>query len=268
MHNPIQESAISGPINLLKHYSFESNHQSYERVIDSWLGRFPLDWVNLALIESLYQGRYKVVSVEQILTLWQRRGKPSHHFNNDFERLVSNNLPQAFEKKGAKLPRKTLHSRLNTPQNSRPVTSPPIVTYFNGSLGRPKVPSSSPLSDSSRDIRLPQKPAQVSESSEDGDQNPVLHNPSVTSETDLEVTNPPTMKLEATPTLTESTDHFEQDLVDASSKELLADHSNSSSSVSLSAPVGEMLTPIDQFVPQSSSTGFCSKLTAMAQVNV
>ncbi|MCM1984527.1 hypothetical protein [Lyngbya confervoides] len=91
-----QETAVSAIVNLLKLYSFESGQRSHEKNLEVWLKRFPLNWVKLALVESLYQGRYKAISVEQILALWQRRGEPCYHFTHDFERLVSHNLPQDF----------------------------------------------------------------------------------------------------------------------------------------------------------------------------
>jgi hypothetical protein len=47
----------------------------------------------MAVLEALYQGRYKVISVEEILKLWHRRGQPTFHFTHDFERLVCKNLP-------------------------------------------------------------------------------------------------------------------------------------------------------------------------------
>ena len=246
MHNPSQESAISRPINLLKHYSFESNHRSYERVLDSWLERFPLSWVNLALVESLYQGRYKVVSVEQILTLWQRRGKPSYHFNHDFERLVSNNLPQAFEKKGARPPQKPSPRRLQTFSNH---------------------PQQKPHPFQAHEVKLPPQPLHPSHQSDIRPQNLVVTTPAVTPETPLEATKPPTMTMGSESAFTTSAYSSDQSLVGPSAEQVSTDP-NSYSSVPLSSPVGETLNPIHQFVPQSSSTEFCSKLTAMAQVNV
>ena len=50
--------------------------------------------MHLAIIEALYQGRYKAVSAQQILTLWLKRNHPSYHFNMEFERLICNKLPE------------------------------------------------------------------------------------------------------------------------------------------------------------------------------
>lgn len=81
---------------LLIHYSFDLGSYSASELIDLWLKDFSAKWVCSAVIESLYQGRYKAVSVEQILAFWQRRGITSYHFNHEFERLVCGNLPQTL----------------------------------------------------------------------------------------------------------------------------------------------------------------------------
>lgn len=81
---------------LLIHYSFDLGSYSASELIDLWLKDFSARWVCSAVIESLYQGRYKAISVEQILSFWQRRGIASYHFNHEFERLVCGNLPQTL----------------------------------------------------------------------------------------------------------------------------------------------------------------------------
>lgn len=94
MNDPGNESALKAAVALLSHYSFDQAGVSSDQLLDRWLRRFPPRWVRLALIEALYLGRYKAISVEQILILWLRRGQPSYHFNNEFERLVCYNLPK------------------------------------------------------------------------------------------------------------------------------------------------------------------------------
>ena len=79
-------------IDLLTRYSFDLSGYTVDRLAEYWLQRYPSDWIRLAVIEALYQGRYKAVSVEQILNLWRRRGKPLHHFNRDFERIIAPQL--------------------------------------------------------------------------------------------------------------------------------------------------------------------------------
>lgn len=88
------KAAVAYAANLLRHYSFDLNQVDPETLLDHWLRTYPVNWVRLALVEALYQGRYKAVSVEQILAFWQRRGQPMYHFNHDFERLVCDKFPR------------------------------------------------------------------------------------------------------------------------------------------------------------------------------
>lgn len=80
--------------NLLTHYSFDLSGYKANELIARWQIQFPLHWLHLAVVEALYQGRYKAISVEQILTIWLRRGQASFHFNMEFERLICSKFPQ------------------------------------------------------------------------------------------------------------------------------------------------------------------------------
>ncbi len=91
---PTVDSTISYAVALLKHYGFELRGYTAEELINLWLRNYPANWVRLAVIEALYQGRYKAVSVEQFLAVWARRGQPIYRFNHEFERLISRKLPQ------------------------------------------------------------------------------------------------------------------------------------------------------------------------------
>lgn len=88
------DSAVSHTVALLNHYGFDMKGYSAEELIAEWLTVYTAIWIRLAAIEALYQGRYKAISVEQILNCWKRRGSPHFHFNGDFERLISRNLPR------------------------------------------------------------------------------------------------------------------------------------------------------------------------------
>lgn len=79
---------------LLVHYSFDLGGYSADELIDHWLKDYPDSWLRLAVIEALYQGRYKAISVEQILSFWQRRHQAIYHFNHEFARLICAKLPQ------------------------------------------------------------------------------------------------------------------------------------------------------------------------------
>lgn len=93
LHNPSKNPAKLAA-DLLHHYSFELAGYPLVQQIEIWLEYYPAEWLPLAMIEALYQGRYKAISVEQILNLWERRNHPVYHFNHEFERLICGNLPQ------------------------------------------------------------------------------------------------------------------------------------------------------------------------------
>ncbi|MHC5827895.1 MAG: hypothetical protein ACYT04_71415, partial [Nostoc sp.] len=65
-------------------------------LVERWQTQYPLNWLHLAVIEALYQGRYKGVSVQQILVFWQRRDQATYHFNMEFERMICSKFPQSL----------------------------------------------------------------------------------------------------------------------------------------------------------------------------
>ncbi|MEL6899808.1 MAG: hypothetical protein AAFP07_02560 [Cyanobacteria bacterium J06606_4] len=73
---------------LLEAYHFELGHHDAPQWISLWLEFYRPAWIRDAVIEALYQGRYKSISVRQILELWQRRGQPIRHVTHDFEAAV------------------------------------------------------------------------------------------------------------------------------------------------------------------------------------
>jgi hypothetical protein len=98
---PHSSNSPSVAFELLSYYSPEPEPYPQPwtkgRLLDRWLRTYPEQWICWALIESLYQGRYKTYCVEQILALWRRRGEPLYHFNHEFETMICNNVPQRIE---------------------------------------------------------------------------------------------------------------------------------------------------------------------------
>ncbi|MBE9140627.1 hypothetical protein IQ254_26075 [Nodosilinea sp. LEGE 07088] len=88
MSHPNQSSDVESVYQLLDSYSFDINDYSTDTVIASWLEQYGSVWVSHAITEALYQGRYKIVSIDHILQLWQRRGSPIRHFNREFESII------------------------------------------------------------------------------------------------------------------------------------------------------------------------------------
>ena len=78
---------------LIDSYAFDLGRYDAERLLEHWLNLYPASWIRLATIEALYLGRYKAVSIEQIMGVWLRRGTPNPHFNYEFERLICRKLP-------------------------------------------------------------------------------------------------------------------------------------------------------------------------------
>ncbi|NER85199.1 MAG: hypothetical protein F6K42_37990 [Leptolyngbya sp. SIO1D8] len=75
---------------LLREYSFELGGYRPGELVAIWRDRLGAEpsWIRSAVVEALYQGRYKAWSVEQILQGWKRRGHPTRHYDHDFERVV------------------------------------------------------------------------------------------------------------------------------------------------------------------------------------
>ncbi len=88
----LRDDKTAQAVELLNRYSFELEGYAAESLIVAWSHHFSAEWIRLAVIEALYQGRYKAVSVEQILAFWQRRGQPLCHFSYEFERMICDRL--------------------------------------------------------------------------------------------------------------------------------------------------------------------------------
>lgn len=86
-------SSVAQAIALLSHYGFDTKPYTAAERVGHWLEDYEANWIRFAIIEALYQGRYKALSVEHILSMWARRGQPSQHFNGDFERIICRKLP-------------------------------------------------------------------------------------------------------------------------------------------------------------------------------
>jgi len=134
--NPLTEAAA-----LLIHYSFEICGESVRILINRLGSTGQSGWVRLAVIEALYQGRYKAISVEQILALWHRRGQPVCHFNLEFERIVCSRIPldiieqQLPSQQLADLQAQTAPAEVSAHQDSEtPSQSPDIECDRSGTL--------------------------------------------------------------------------------------------------------------------------------------
>ncbi|MFN6562156.1 MAG: hypothetical protein RMY28_020510 [Nostoc sp. ChiSLP01] len=101
MLTTLPDTSANLAIALLIHYSFDLSGYTANELVERWQTQYPLNWLHLAVIEALYQGRYKAVSVQQILVFWQRREQATYHFNMEFERMVCSKFPQSLTSSAA-----------------------------------------------------------------------------------------------------------------------------------------------------------------------
>ena len=91
-----EEIQITETSALLTCYGFDLRGVTPQVLINDWLKSYSPLWIRWAVVEALYQGRYKAISVEHLLNFWSRRGEPSFRFSSEFERLITHNLPKNY----------------------------------------------------------------------------------------------------------------------------------------------------------------------------
>lgn len=88
----MRKNPVDSTFTLLSNYSFEPTETNINDLVFCWLSLYPSKWVVAAIVEAIYQGRYKVESVSRILNAWSMRGHPVHHFDYDFADVVCKKL--------------------------------------------------------------------------------------------------------------------------------------------------------------------------------
>jgi hypothetical protein len=83
---------------LLTHYRFDLDSSSVETVAMTLVKKYDLQWIIWAIVEAIYQQRYKSVSVVRMLELWLQRGRTNYHFSGDYERSILQVL-KAYDEK-------------------------------------------------------------------------------------------------------------------------------------------------------------------------
>lgn len=94
MNELTQDLSLAQARSLIDSYAFDLGRDRAEKLLEYWLDMYHANWIRLATIEALYLGRYKAISIEQILNVWLRIGSPNPHFTYEFERLICRNLPK------------------------------------------------------------------------------------------------------------------------------------------------------------------------------
>ncbi len=119
------------PATFLERFGFELEGQPSQVWVERWSELFPAHWIPAALVEALYQGRYKATSVEQILRLWQRRGCPHLTFPPE--------ISQSLWREQQELIRSlALAARTTIPRPYSPSSSPVAPPRATGSLFSPE----------------------------------------------------------------------------------------------------------------------------------
>ncbi len=115
------------PATFLERFGFELEGQPSQVWVERWSELFPAHWIPAALVEALYQGRYKATSVEQILRLWQRRGCPQLTFPPE--------ISQSLWREQQELIRSlALAARTTIPHPYSPLSFPVATPRATGSL--------------------------------------------------------------------------------------------------------------------------------------
>jgi hypothetical protein len=103
---------------VIKQYGLDLDGNQVDDIIMTWFQAYDPAWIMKAIVESLYRGRYKVKSVNNILKDWQRRGNPLYQFTPDYEREILQSLP----------------AMLALPVTVTPPASPPSVSQLERKL--------------------------------------------------------------------------------------------------------------------------------------
>ena len=78
---------------IIDRYGLELDDERVDSTVAAWISQYDRTWIVKAIVESLHRGRYKIKSVDSILSGWQRYGKPSYNFPPEFEREILQDLP-------------------------------------------------------------------------------------------------------------------------------------------------------------------------------
>jgi hypothetical protein len=120
-----QESIIT----LLDTYGFDLESAQVETVAVTWLELYEVDDIVRAIVEAIYQHRYKARSVTNLLAMWKRNGRSSPLFTPEYERQILQKLP-------------TVNSTNNLNLNAGLESLPPTTT--RKPLPKPRTPAEPP----------------------------------------------------------------------------------------------------------------------------
>jgi hypothetical protein len=79
---------------IIQIYGLELDCDRVDTFLVTWFEQYDSAWIFKAIVESVYRGRYKIVSVDNILKDWQRIGQPRYNFTPEYEREIVHKIPQ------------------------------------------------------------------------------------------------------------------------------------------------------------------------------
>lgn len=131
---------------LLEEYCFDLSGFQAGQLVAIWQERLEAEpsWIRAAVLEALYQGRYKAFSVEQILQGWKRRGHPVRHFNSEFERVVFGPIDPTISKYAAMTMQSPSELMSAQPETAKPPSS--HTANNRPSAAGPSLPNTSSVS--------------------------------------------------------------------------------------------------------------------------
>jgi hypothetical protein len=273
MTESVKDSVTTTAAALLIHYSFDLHGHNADELVVWWTTAYQSHWVRPAVVEALYQGRYKAISVEQILALWLRRGQPVYHFNHEFERIVCSKFPQALVPKSSSGEEPTVIAPLEAPLRIDWPALPPSLTATTDNLvaipplsfaeTESEADLPKPIRRSQPEASLPALPEPTAPTISAAEPEPAIAPAQPEAQTDGDTSARELPALEAV--IAEA-----EQLLSCVPFNALAQPSSdvpvTETSSLEEAAVGQVKqAPIHQFVPNSKSSDFHSKLKAVAQ---
>lgn len=82
---------------IIDRYGLDPEDHQIDPIVVSWLQEYDSTWIVQAIIESVFRGRYKIKSVDNILKDWQRLSEPRYQFTPEYEREILDSIPTVIE---------------------------------------------------------------------------------------------------------------------------------------------------------------------------
>lgn len=254
-----EKTTIAHAVDLLTHYSFDLGDQTASQLTNQWLKESPASWIRWAVIEALYQGRYKAISVDQILLLWKRRQQPRYHFNYEFERLVCNRFPKNLSQKPAS------RSQARLAQMSA-IAEVAVLPTLSSDATQTEIPAWVALAEQIQRDEAASDLAQRSDNSLPPEQAAALGNHPAPESLDASLQPPAVTQIQAgVEALIEQATSSLNASAEAGKKKLLIERPDNTSLVADAHKLMEDQPPIHQFTPASATSDFHSKLKAVVE---